>query len=87
MLQSKYIVLSVSVNSHMYNLSTSFIPLRTGNHKGMTLGFHKFSALGHTIFSRCDFEDSERGSFAVLPPKIHVECFLKCTVRFDNFLT
>lgn len=69
MLQSKYIVLSVSVNSHMYNLSTSFIPLRMGNHKGMTLGFHKFSALGFTIFSRCDFEDTERGSFTVLPPK------------------
>lgn len=81
MLQSKYIVLSVSVNSHTYNLSTSFIPLRMFNHKGMTLGFHKFSALGFTIFSRCDFEDTERGSFAVLSSKqrvkIHVECFLK----------
>lgn len=69
MLQSKYIVLSVSINRHMYNLSTTFIPLRMGNHKGMTLGFHKFSALELTIFSRCDFEDTERGSFSVLPPK------------------
>lgn len=81
MLKSKYIVLSVSVNSHMYNLSTSFIPLRMSNHKGTTLGFHKLDTLGYNIFSRCDFQDTERGSFTVVSykqqAKIHVECSLK----------
>lgn len=53
----------------MYNLSTSFIPLRMSNHKGMTLGFHKLDTLGYNIFSRCDFEDTERGSFTVVSYK------------------
>lgn len=81
MLKSKYIVLSISVNSHMYNLSTSFIPLRMSKHKGMTLGFHKLDTLGYNIFSRCGFEDTEGGSFTVVVSKqgakIHVECSLK----------
>lgn len=49
----------------MWNLNASLIPLRISNHKGVTLDFHKLDALGYDIFSRCDFEDSERGSFTV----------------------
>jgi len=53
----------------MYNLSISFIPLRMSNRKGMTLGFHKLDTLRYNIFSRCDFEDTERGSFTVVSYK------------------
>lgn len=81
MLKSKYIVLNVSVNSHMYNLSTSFIPLRMSNHKGMTLGFHKLDTLGYDIFSRCDFEDTGRGSFTVLLYKQRAKMLTECSLK------
>lgn len=81
MLKSKYMVLSVSVSSHVYNLSASFIPLRMSHRKGMTLGFHRLATLGYGIFNRCDFGDTEGGSFPVVPSQQGAKRDAECSLQ------